>query len=190
MLPDTSEIKEMRKSLGLTQLELAKIAGISRPSLVKLENGQIDLAYSKVKRIFDELEVLRNNRKGSLIETVTLASIHTPQFVALDVNTSMNDVYVRIHETGFSQFVITDSGKIVGSITDKKAFGALREHGNDVKESHVGEFMDDSFPILSENTPVIRALPLILFYQAVLTAGKGKDIGIVTNNDVGRIFAK
>ncbi len=81
MLPDTSEIKEMRKSLGLTQLELAKIAGISRPSLVKLENGQIDLAYSKVKKIFDELEVLRNNRKGSLIDTVTLAVFTRPSLL-------------------------------------------------------------------------------------------------------------
>ncbi len=190
MLPDVSEIRDMRKSLGLTQSELAEMAKISRTSLVKLENGQAKLSYETVKRIFDELEALRNIRKGSLIDTVTLASIHTPQFVGLDVNTSMNDVYVRIHETGFSQFVVTDSGKIVGSITDKKAIGALSKLGNDVQDHIVGEFMDDSFPILSENTPVVKALPLILSYQAVLTAGMGKDIGIVTNNDVGRIFVK
>ena len=188
MLPETSEIREIRKSLGLTQLELANLAEISRPSLVKLERGQVDLAYKKVKRIFDELERLQNKRKGSLIEAVTLADIQTPRYVGLDVNTTMNEVYVRIHETDFSQFVITDKGKIVGSITDKKAFGALGVLGNDVKDRKVGMYMDEPFPILSVNTPVSLALPLILNSQAVLTREHDKVVGIVTTNDVGSIF--
>jgi len=190
LLPNTSEIREIRKSLGLTQLELARLAEISRPSLVKLENGQIDLAYSKVKRIFDELETLQNKRKSSLIDSYILADIHTVPYVALDVNTTMNDVFVKIHETGFSQFVVTDHGEIVGSITDKKAFNALGEVGNEVKGHKVCEYLSDPFPILSTNTPVSVALPLILTYQAVLTIEHGKDIGIVTNNDVGKIFIK
>ena len=105
MLPKVSEIRGTRKSLGLTQFELAKIAGVSRPSLVKLENGQNDLAYSKVKRIFDELEFLQSQRKSGLIDTVLLGDIHSSPYESLDVGTLMNDVFVRIHETGFSQFV-------------------------------------------------------------------------------------
>jgi predicted transcriptional regulator len=188
MLPNVSEIRGFRKSLGLTQLELAKIAEISRPSLVKLENEQIDLAYSKVKKIFDELETLQSRRKSGLIDTVTLGSIHAPRYEALDVDTLMNDVYVKIHETDFSQFVITDSGQIVGSITDRKAFGALLEFGVEVRDHKVGEYMDDPFPVLSVNTPVVKALPLLQMYQAVLTRERDEVIGIVTNNDVGKIF--
>ena len=190
MLPNTSEIKEIRKSLGLTQLELARLAEISRPSLVKLENGQVDLAYSKVKKIFDELELLRNKRKNSLIDTITLRDIHTVPHIGLDVNTPMNEVYVKIHETGFSQFTVTDLGQIIGSITDKKAFGVLGELGNDVKDHKVGNYMNEPFPILSGSTPVSVALPLILTYQAILTVTPDLEKGIVTSSDVGKIFLK
>lgn len=190
MLPKVSEIRGVRKSLGLTQLQLAEMTGISRPSIVKLENGQIDLAYSKVKRIFDALETLQSRRKSGLIDTVTLGSIHSTPYESIEVDTLMSDVFVKIHETNFSQFVISDSGQIVGSITDKKAFWALGEFGVEVKDREVGEYMGDPFPVLSVNTPVVMALSLLQTYQAVLTMEKGKIVGIVTNNDVGKIFMK
>jgi predicted transcriptional regulator len=188
MLPKVSEIRGRRKSLGLTQYELAKSSGILRPSLVKLENGQVDLAYSKVKRIFDELEVLQSQRKSGLIDTVLLGSIHSIPYESLDVGTSLNDVFVKIYETGFSQFVIVDSDRIVGSITDKKVFGALGEFGVEVKDHFVRDYVEDPFPVLSVNTPVVMALGLLQSYQAVLTMEKDEIVGIVTNNDVGEIF--
>ena len=49
---------------------------------------------------------------------------------------------------------------------------------------------DDPFPVLSVNTLVMNALPLLHSYQAVLTMEKDKIVGIVTNNDVGKIFTK
>ncbi len=96
-------------------------------------------------------------RKSGLIGTVTLGSIDSVPYEALDVDTLMNDVFVKIHETDFSQFVISDSGLIVGSITDRKAFGALSEFGDEVKDHQVGEYMDDPFPVLSVNTPGVKA---------------------------------
>jgi len=190
VLPDIGEITRIRKSLGITQSELSLLAKINRPSLSKLENGVIDPAYSKVKRIFDVLEIQLSKRKSGVIDAVTLGNIHSVPYVDIDTNTLLNDVFVMIHRTGFSQFVISDSGRIVGSITDRKAFGALFEHGDEVKDHVVGEYMGDPFPVLSVNALVINALPLLISYQAVLTMEKDKIVGIVTNNDVGKIFTK
>ena len=186
LLPDVSMIREIRKSLGISQAELAEYAGISRTSLVKLENLKADLSYGKVKRIFDVLEV--HQRKNSMIDSVTLGMIHSVPFVSLDVKDTMNKAYIRFHESDYSQFVVTEGDRIVGSITDRKAFGALTRLGDVVKDDKVGEYMEEPFPVLSVNTPVIKALPLIQTYQAVLTRDKEGVTGIATNNDVGKIF--
>jgi predicted transcriptional regulator len=43
--------------LGLTQGQLAKIAGVSQSFIAKIESGKIDPSYSKVKTIFDVLDL-------------------------------------------------------------------------------------------------------------------------------------
>jgi predicted transcriptional regulator len=188
VLPDVGEIRAIRKSLGLTQSDLSKLTGVSRSSVSKLENNEIDLAYSKIKRIFDVLEIQRSKTRSGVIDSVTLGNIHSVPYADLDANMLMNDVFVMIHRTGFSQFVISDSGRIVGSITDRKAFGARVLGGDDVKDHVVGDYMGDPFPVLSVNALVINALPLLISYQAVLTMEKDNVVGIVTNNDVGKLF--
>ncbi len=70
------------------------------------------------------------------------------------------------------------------------AFGALVLYGYMVKDQVVGDIMGDPFPVLSVNAFVINALPLLVSYQAVLTMEKDNVVGIVTNNDVGKIFTK
>jgi len=50
------EIAKRRKSLALTQTELAERAGISRPSIAGLENGRSgELGYTKVAKILSVL---------------------------------------------------------------------------------------------------------------------------------------
>ena len=56
MLPSLDEIAKKRKMLGLTQKELARMAGVSQSSIAKIESGKIDPSYNKVKAIFDVLE--------------------------------------------------------------------------------------------------------------------------------------
>jgi len=51
-----SQIAERRKSLKLSQAELARRAGVSRATLDALENGRAgELGYSKVSRILAAL---------------------------------------------------------------------------------------------------------------------------------------
>ena len=40
MLPSLDEIAKKRKMLGLTQKELARMAGVSQSSIAKIESGE------------------------------------------------------------------------------------------------------------------------------------------------------
>ena len=59
MLPSIEELRKMRKNLGISQKELARISGVSQSYIARLEKGSINPTYDKVRKIFDYL-----NRTG------------------------------------------------------------------------------------------------------------------------------
>ncbi|HUO08594.1 MAG TPA: XRE family transcriptional regulator [Phycisphaerae bacterium] len=62
-------LAEIRKSVGLTQEDLAESLGITQPSLSKLEN-QDDMQISTLRRVIEalggELEVIAHLPKGDI----------------------------------------------------------------------------------------------------------------------------
>jgi HTH-type transcriptional regulator, competence development regulator len=50
-------IRKLRKDKGLTQIDLETITRISQNDLSKIENGLLDLQFSRIVRIAEALEV-------------------------------------------------------------------------------------------------------------------------------------
>ena len=50
MIHDLSEIKNLRKKAGITQLDLARKASVSQSLIAKIEAGKIDPTYTKPRR--------------------------------------------------------------------------------------------------------------------------------------------
>ena len=63
---DLSSLTELRKRLGLTQRELAKLSGVSQSLISKIERGRINPSYEAVKRIMQALEAIRSEKDRGL----------------------------------------------------------------------------------------------------------------------------
>jgi predicted transcriptional regulator len=183
MLPEATEIKARRKALGLNQADLAYKAGLSRTSLVKLENGNVDLRYSKVKEIFDTLERESKNSKA-LFQNMTLKEIHHQPVEYLSVDDQLRYTSARMIETNFSQFPVKEQNKIVGSITEKEITLAISKYGEDAVSLSLNQIMAEPFPIISSNAKVSSIIELLGSVQAILTTEKDTVVGIVTNTDL------
>ena len=68
MVYELDEIKKIRKRFGLTQTDLAKRANVSQSLIAKIESNRIDPTFTKVKRIFDVLDELKNKNESSIRE--------------------------------------------------------------------------------------------------------------------------
>ena len=55
---ELSEIKKIRKNLGLTQTQLSKRANVSQSLIAKIESGKIDPTFTKTKKIFEHIKGL------------------------------------------------------------------------------------------------------------------------------------
>ena len=52
---DPKQLKKIRVQLGITQSELARVAGVSQSLIAKLESGLVDPSFSTMKAISEAL---------------------------------------------------------------------------------------------------------------------------------------
>ena len=179
MLPALEIIPERRRKLGLTQSQLAELAGVSQSYIAKLEAGNIEPSYTKVKSLFEALDRLEQEKQ------VSAGQIMNRSVVGIQKTTPISDAIDIMRKNGFSQLPVMDVERPIGSISE----GTLLDHllASKKNESHakvVSEIMDEPFPQVGEDAPVSLITNLLKFYPAVLVQRKGNIVGIVTKADL------
>ena len=64
--PPASDIKRIRKSIDVTQMELASSSGISQSTIAKIERGTISASYDTVVRLFETLESMKADSRKEM----------------------------------------------------------------------------------------------------------------------------
>jgi predicted transcriptional regulator len=184
VLPSLDGIAKRRKMLGLTQGQLAKVAGVSQSFIAKIESGKIDPSYSKVKTIFDVLERLesRGNYTAKAIFHEGIVGVQKGEKVSRAVDLMM--------QHGFSQLPVFDGEKCVGCISEKTILGqvTVAKDLSKLSQKNVEEIMEEAPPQIDENAPIPLISNLLHFYPAVLVTRKGKIIGIITKADLFKVI--
>ncbi|MDK2371880.1 MAG: CBS domain-containing protein [Candidatus Korarchaeota archaeon] len=176
MIRDLSSIARERRALGLSQKELAKMAGVSQSLISKVERGQMVPSYEVALRIFEALERARRKRgctKAS--EVMSSPVIHvTPEETVSRAISIMG-------ERGISQLPVMTGGRVVGSVTEE---GLLRKLSSLSPESRVEEVLEEAFPILPADASLPLLRDMLFLYPAVLIQERGRIVGIVTKSDL------
>jgi len=179
---DLKYIKEMRTKLGLTQHQLAKLAGVSQSLIAKIERGSINPSFDAVKKIYIALENVKAERERS----IKAGDISTKEILYVNADDKVQKAIDIMIRYDVSQLPVFERDKPVGSISESTIIRNL----NRVVPNRtiVREIMDESFPIVPENTSLSLIKEILMEYQAVLTQRNGKITGIVTKADILKIF--
>lgn len=185
MLPTLDEIAKRRKVLGLTQKQLAKIAGVSQSFIAKIESRKIDPSYNKVKAIFDVLE------KMEVRVNYTAKTIFHEGVVRVQKSDKVAKAISLMKDHGFSQLPVFDGEKCVGCISEKTILNQVTatKDISQVSQRLAEEIMEEAPPQVDENAPLPLISSLLHVYPAVLVSKKGKVIGIITKADLFKIIA-
>ena len=94
-----------------------------------------------------------------------------------------------MHNEAISQLPVFESGRVVGSITEKTILKILSETRSptDAFKKRISDVMDDPFPTVSDETPVELLYQLLTFIEAVLVTERNVVKGIVTKTDLLKI---
>ncbi len=184
LIIDPGDLEKLRKKANLTQKELAKLCKVSQSFIAKLERGNIDPTYSKIKTISEHLlpRVFKNSK--------SISEIMTRNIIFARKDEKIKDVAKKMAENGISQLPVIDNGKVIGSITEQATIEKLSKEldENAIMNEKVENIMEPPFPIMPENTPLELLLYLLSYYQAVLVSSRGQISGIITKSDILKRF--
>ena len=172
---EISEIRSIRKKLGITQAGLAKKAGVSQSLIAKIEAGLIDPTYSKARQIFDALKSETEQKELKMEEVMQKKIINA------EPSTKIRDAIRMMKKHNISQMPVMQDSKCVGLITEAVILDALMTKK---PRNTVREVMAECPPIMSKNTSISIASDLLRHYPTLLVSEHGKIIGIVTKSDV------
>lgn len=177
---EPKDIARVRKQLGLTQAQLAKLSGVSQSLIAKIESGKLDPSFSKLKALSDTLERLRrkNQRKAKDIMTTSI--------IKVDVDTPIREAVRLMTANAISQLPVFEGDRPVGSICDRTVVKALADAPSPklILKKRSEEIMEPPFPTVDEETPVDLLYDLLNFYQAVLVTRRDSIVGIITKADL------
>ena len=184
MLPSIEELRKMRKSLGISQKELARISGVSQSYIARLEKGEINPAYDKVRKIFEYLNTSGNRAKDIDIKA---EFIMTKDVDTCEMNDSIISALNKMREKGYSQLpVVTSDKRIIGTITESDINDMLIKGTSieSLKLLTVKKVMGKVLPQLDKNSPISMIYPLLKYSNAVLIVDGADLRGIITKADV------
>ncbi len=177
-------IRRMRMKLGLSQRELAKMAGVSQSLIARIETGSINPRFETVAKILRALESVARSRKYAL-------SIASKPVVTLSLRDTLRDAFRLMDKYGFSQLPVVDNdGRVVGTVYESTILRALINEGEDVLEKPVEKYMEPPLPMLKEDATIDDAICVLEHNSAALIVDDdGRPLGIITRIDIVRTLA-
>lgn len=175
---EIERIGKLRKQLGLTQKDLASLAGVSQSLIAKIESGKIDPAYSKVMQIMQALEAEHSKGKK------TAQQLMSHSIVSVSPSDSMERAISLMRSRDISQLPVFEGGKCVGSLSDSLVVDLVSSHVTKLKQMKVREVMRESFPVIPAASLVDVVSDLLRHYRAVLVEKDGHISGIITKADL------
>ncbi len=174
-----SEIKSLRRSLGITQSRLAELSGVSQSLIARIESGRVDPAYSKVEKIFGSLEKIKKP------EELAAKNIMRKNIISISSSKSVIKAAEIMKKYNISQLPVVDDSIVVGLVSEHGISQSVSENPKLVKE-----IMEDAPPLVGINTPLDVVTHLLDHNYAVLVTDNGKIKGIITRADLLKLVKK
>ncbi len=184
MYSDLKDIKRLRKYHGLTQAELAKLAGVSQSLIAKIEAGTLDPTFSRTQKIFGVLESL--DTKSELQAKDVMVS----KLISCEPSSSVIEAVQKMHKHGISQIPVVKEGNVVGFVSENTILEMIAKPKHDIASARIIDVMQDAPPIISEHTGLSAITPLLRYFPIVIVRKKEKITGVITKADMLHALSK
>ena len=178
-IPTPQDLKRLRLAAGLTQKELARLAGVSQSLIARIEVGSVDPRLSTLRRILNAIPL------AASMKTVREV-MHSP-VISIGSRETIRKAVELMERYGISQLPVIDNGRVVGSVQENSLVREISRSKDPAAlfDKPVLDVMEDAFPIVTPSASIGEVLSLFSYGKpAILVVDKGKIVGIITKIDV------
>lgn len=178
-IPTPEDLRRWRQTLGLTQAEVARRAGVSQPLIARIEKGTVDPRLSTLRSV---VQALSTAERGA----VRLRDVMTAPVVTVKATDPVHLAIEVMRKHGFSQLPVVHKGTPVGSLHERHIVHWL--HGaRDPAALHalpVRDLMGPGFPTVGPETAVEHVYGMLDEHSAVLVVERGRLLGLVARSNL------
>ncbi len=178
---EISEIKALRRKIGMSQQELAKKSGVSQSLIAKIESGRLDPSFSNAKKVFDALSYSDNKSSAKVSEIMNRKVI----FVSL--NDTLKKAIDKMKKYEISQIPVISNDKVQGIVSEATIMNNIDKN---ISELKIRDVMSDPPPVISKNSRIETISSLLMHFPMVMVSDKGKIEGVITKADIIRNLGK
>ena len=178
---DIKDIKQIRKKLGLTQVDLAKRADVSQSLVAKIESGRVEPSYTNVRKIFDALSSVEDKSE------LKAADIMVKKIISCKKEDSVASVVAKMRRFQISQMPVMENKQVLGLISESTILDKIE---GDVKILKAKDVMDEAPPIVGHTTLQRVVAHLLRHFPMVLVAKDGNIVGVITKSDILNMVSK
>lgn len=172
-----NQIGNIRRTLGITQAELASMSGVSQSLIAKIEAKSIDPTFTKAQKIFNALYNISRKEQKKIKEVMN------KRLVSLFRDETIEETIKKMKQFGISQLPVLDKdNNPVGYISETILLEKLLD--NYPKDTKIEDIMLECPPIITEDSSIEIASNLLKYYPIVLINKDGRLRGIVTKSDI------
>ncbi len=175
MFPQLSEVRVMRRRLGLTQSQLARAAGFSQSFIAKVEYGELDPGYSKAVKLFGTLEEYGRQKE------LNAGQVMSKRIVSVHPGSALREAVRKFREHDISQMPVLEAGHAVGVVSENDVLAAMVEGRN---AATVREVMEEAPPTVSPETSIKAVSSLLRYCPLVAVTERGKIVGVISRADL------
>lgn len=178
---EISDIKALRRKLGLTQANVAKKAKVSQSLIAKIEAGRLDPSYGNAKRILEALQSLTEHNE------LKAKDIMTARIISANQGERLADVAKLMKRNAVSQILIMQGNSVVGLVAESTILDAVEsavESGKDYAKLSCESVMEPSPPTISKDAPISAIRDLLKHFPLLVVSDRGKPEGVITKADI------
>ncbi|MCL4350596.1 MAG: CBS domain-containing protein [Candidatus Thermoplasmatota archaeon] len=186
MLPSVQDLGKMRKNLGISQKEIAKVVGVSQSYIARMEKGDINPTYENVKKIYSYL--YSYSKKADNMD-LKASDIMARKVITILPTDSIMKALDLMKDMGISQMPVSSmDGRVIGTVSESDLNEMLIRGvtPDSMKRMTVSRIMSAPLPQLPMDTPISAIYPMLRFSNAVLVMDLLDLKGIITKADILR----
>ena len=186
MLPSVQDLGKMRKNLGISQKEIAKMVGVSQSYIARMEKGDINPTYENVKKIYSYL--YSYSKKADNMD-LKASDIMARKVISILPTDSIMKALDLMKDMGISQMPVASmDGRVIGTVSESDLNEMLIRGvtPDSMKRMTVSRIMSAPLPQLPMDTPISAIYPMLRFSNAVLVMDLLDLKGIITKADILR----